>query len=236
MIQQSLVEVRSITSKISRSQFNEQQIEEAAKSIIEAKGIINPIILTRTGINSFEVINGHFEYHAAARAREIDLASGETIAAYIIDNENKAIDKQIDIFRTAKESFELTTIDNKNNNFNTGNLESRVNNLELRIENRLNELKKEYEQKNKDLSQKIETLNNKLPEKIEPLTTFNQANLSELVIKLKPIFRTDNTTRNIAEKIVEARPFESLTQVITKTKGLGEKRAIAIIDRWLYSQ
>ena len=236
MIQQSLVEVRSITSKISRSQFNEQQIEEAAKSIIEAKGIINPIILTRTGINSFEVINGHFEYHAAARAREIDLAFAETIAAYIIDGENKAIDKQIDIFRTAKESFELTTIDNKNNNFNTGNLETRVNNLELRIENRLNELKKEYEQKNKDLSQKLETLNKKLPEKIEPLATFNQANLSELVIKLKPILRSDKTTNNIAEQIVKARPFESLTQVITKTKGLGETRAIAIIDRWLYFQ
>lgn len=236
MIQQSLVEVKSITSKISRSKFNEQQIEEAAKAIVEAKGIINPIILARTGINSFEVVNGHFEYYAAARAKEIDLASAETIAAYIIDGENKAINKQIDIFRKANKSLDNPTIANSNSQNHTGNLATRINNLESRFENRLNELKQEYEQKNSDLAQKIETLSDKLPEKIEPLATFNQASLSELVIKLKPILRSDTTTNNIAEKIVKARPFDSLTQVITKTKGLGEKRAIAIIDRWLYSQ
>ena len=236
MIQQSLVEVKSITSEISRSKFNQQQIEEAAKAIVEAKGIINPIILTRTGINSFEVVSGHFEYHAAARAKELDLASAETIAAYIIDSEDKAIDKQINIFRNAARLPKRETIDNNNSQNNTSNLEGRINNLESRIENRLNELKKEYEQKNSDLTQKIKELSDKLPEKIEPLATFNQASLSELVIKLKPILRSDTTTNNIAEKIVEARPFESLTQVITNTKGLGEKRAIAIIDRWLYSQ
>ena len=236
MINQSLVEVKSITSKEKRSQFNEQQIEEAARAIVEAKGIINPIILTRTGINSFEVVNGHFEYYAAARAKEIDIASAETIAAYILDGENEAINNQINIFRTANKSTDKTNIVQATTQGNSSNLESRINNLESRLDNRLNELKKEYEQKNLNVAKKIEELNSKLPEKIEPLATFNQANLSELVIKLKPILRSDKTTNDIAEKIVKARPFESLTQVITKTKGLGEKRMIAIIDRWLYSQ
>ena len=230
MIKQSLVEVKTITCDRSRSEFNDQQIEEAAKAIVEAKGIINPIILAQTGINSFEVVNGQLEYYAAARAKEIDIASTETIAAYIIDRENEAIKTQIDIFRTCPVVFpEKLEI-----RFN--NLENRFNNLESRTENRINELKQEYEQKNLYLNKKIETLNNKLPEKIEPLATFNEASLSELVIKLKPILRSDKTTNNIAEQIVKARPFESLNQVLTKTKGLGEKRAIAIIDRWLYSQ
>ena len=233
MIQQSLVEVKTITCNRSRSEFDAQQIEAAATAIIEAEGIINPIILTRTGINSFEVVNGHFEYYAAARAKEIDLASGETIAAYIIDGENEAIKKQINIFRATNQQSNEEPISPQ---FDTSSLETRFNNLESRIENRLNELKNEYEQKNRDLNQKIEALSNKLPEKIEPLTTFNQASLSELVIKLKPILRSDKTTSDIAEQIIKARPFESLIQVITKTKGLGEKRAIAIIDRWLYSQ
>jgi len=61
----SLVEVRTLTSEQPRSNFNQQQIEEAAKLIVAAEGIINPIIVSRTGINSFKVVNGHFEYYAA---------------------------------------------------------------------------------------------------------------------------------------------------------------------------
>ena len=59
--------------------------------IIAAEGIINPLILNRTGINSFAVVDGYFEYHAAARAKEIDLARGETVAAYIVEEENEVI-------------------------------------------------------------------------------------------------------------------------------------------------
>ena len=233
----SLVEVRTIACDRPRSEFDDQSIEQAAQLIVDAEGIINPIILTRTGINSFAIVNGHFEYYAAARAKEIDLAIGETISAYIIDGENEAITKQVDIFRNPKQSPDLepATINN-NLDFASSNLETRLNNIESRIENRLNEIIQEQKKKNEDLEQQIISLNKKLPEEIEPLTTFNQASLSELVIKLKPVLRSDNKTNNIAKQIIESRPFQSLREVSKETKGLSDMMMLRIIDFWLYSR
>ncbi len=200
----SLVEVRTITSKRSRSQFDEQEIEQAARLIVEAEGIINPIVLARTGINSFEVIQGHFEYYAAARAREIDLARAETIAAYIVEEENEAITKQIEIFRKPQsENTTVSPVDSNSPNNAVDNLQTRFNNFESRIENRLNELKSEYVQKIKKLEKEIESLNNKLPEQIEPLTTFNQASLKDLTSKLKNILG-EKKANEIASNIVKA--------------------------------
>jgi len=225
----SLVEVKTITCDRPRSEFDEQQIEEAAQLIIAAEGIINPLILNRTGINSFAVVDGYFEYHAAARAKEIDLARGETVAAYIVEEENEVISQQVDVFRKSKQVPDPVPIV-------SGTLETRFNNLESRLENRFNEIKQEYKQKNQELEQKIQSLSSKLPEQIEPLATFNQASLPELITKLKPVLRSDKKTNDIANKIIKARPFRSLSEVLTKTAGLGEKTMLGILDRWLYSQ
>lgn len=231
----SLVEVRTITSEQSRSNFNEQKIEQAAKLIVAAEGIINPIIVSRTGINSFQVVDGHFEYYAAARARELNLEIGEAIAAYIIEEKNEAIIKdQVAIFRQSQQPQPITT-DDSNSSSNISNLETRLTNIEARIENRLNELKSEYTQNNKKLQQEIDSLNSKLPEKIEPLTTFNEASLIELVSKLKLVLRSDKKANDIAPKIIAARPFKSLTEVLENVRGLGDKTILRIIDSWLYS-
>ncbi len=227
----SLVEVRTITCDRPRSNFDQQEIEQAAKLIVAAEGIINPLIVSRTGINSFQIIDGHFEYYAAARARELNLEIGEAIAAYIIEDKNEAILKdQVAIFRNPSKPKP----DQKDNR-DTSNLETRLTNIESRIENRLNELKSEYTQNNKKLQQEIDSLKNKLPEKIEPLTTFNNASLIELVSKLKPILRSDKKANDIAPKIIEARPFKSLTEVLENVRGLGDKTILRIVDSWLYS-
>ncbi len=224
----SLVEVRTITCDRPRSNFDEQKIEQAAKLIVAAEGIINPIIVSRTGINSFQVVNGHFEYYAAARARELNLELGEAIAAYIIEEKNEAIIKdQVAIFRQP-----LPPPDHPPN---TINIENRLTNIESRIENRLNELKSEYTQNSKKLQQEIDSLKNKLPEKIEPLTTFNEASLVELVSKLKSVLRSDKKANDIATKIIAARPFKSLTEVLENVRGLGDKTMLRIVNSWLYS-
>ncbi|MEM7591149.1 MAG: ParB N-terminal domain-containing protein [Cyanobacteria bacterium P01_A01_bin.83] len=230
----SLVEVRTITCDQPRSNFDEQKIEAAAQLIIAAEGIINPIIVRRTGINSFQVIEGDFEYHAAARARELNLEIGEAIAAYIIEGDNETLIKeQIAIFRQKLKTTPLIPQDNHSIS-NVSNLEIRLTNIESRMENRLNELKSEYTQKNKELKQEIEYLREELPKSIEPLITFNQSDLTELTIKLKPILRSDKKANDIASKIIKARPFKSLIEVIEKVNGLGDKTMVRIVDNWLY--
>lgn len=96
----SLVPVKKINSTVDRSKFSEDELERAAKLILEAEGIINPLILRRTSLESYEVIDGHFEYCAAAKAREKDPRKGEMIGAFIIEPENEEVLKeQVEVLR-----------------------------------------------------------------------------------------------------------------------------------------
>jgi ParB family chromosome partitioning protein len=102
----SFVAVRKIISSTSPADFDGDKIEQLAHQIVKSEGIIRPLVLNRTGLESYEVVDGHFEYHAAVRAREIDLRRAEMIAAYILDPENddvsEAITEQIQLLKTLK--------------------------------------------------------------------------------------------------------------------------------------
>ncbi len=101
----SLVAVKKIGSSTSRTDFSEEQLEEVAKLILKAEGVINPIILSRTSLESYEVIDGHFEYYAAVKARELDPRKGEMIGAFILEEEKEeAIREQIKAIRESKVS------------------------------------------------------------------------------------------------------------------------------------
>ena len=106
-LQPSIVLVKSICSPKPREELNEVQLNEAAHLILAGEGVINPPILLKTGIDShtglesYTVVDGHFEYYAAVRAREINARKGETINAYVIEAEEdeKLFREQISMFR-----------------------------------------------------------------------------------------------------------------------------------------
>jgi ParB family chromosome partitioning protein len=87
----SLVAVKRITSAVSRSNFAEPDLEKLARLILESGGLINPIIVRRNGMDAYEIVDGDFEYYAAARAKEIEPLKGETIGAFILEEENEEI-------------------------------------------------------------------------------------------------------------------------------------------------
>lgn len=87
----ALVAVKKINSAVPRSNFSESELNRAAQLILKAEGIINPLVIRRTSLESYEVVDGDFEYHVAARAREIDPRKGEMIGAFIIDSENEEV-------------------------------------------------------------------------------------------------------------------------------------------------
>jgi Asp-tRNA(Asn)/Glu-tRNA(Gln) amidotransferase C subunit len=87
----ALVAVKKINSAVPRSNFSESELNRAAELILKAEGIINPLVIRRTSLESYEVVAGDFEYHVAARAREIDPRKGEMIGAFIIDAENEEV-------------------------------------------------------------------------------------------------------------------------------------------------
>ncbi|MEG4571324.1 ParB N-terminal domain-containing protein [Microcoleus sp. N3A4] len=87
----SLVAVKRITSAVPRSNFAEPDLEKLARLILESGGLINPIIVRRNGMDAYEIVDGDFEYYAAARAKEIEPFKGETIGAFILEEENEEI-------------------------------------------------------------------------------------------------------------------------------------------------
>lgn len=90
----SLVAVKKINSTLPSSNFSEDDLNRVAELILKAEGIINPLILRRTSQESYEVLDGHFEYYAAAKAREKDPLKGEMIGAFIIEPENQEVFKE----------------------------------------------------------------------------------------------------------------------------------------------
>ncbi len=87
----SLVAVKKIVSTVPRSNFADRDLEKVAQLILELGGLINPIILRRNGMDAYEIVDGDFEYYAAAKAREINPLKGETIGAFILEPENEEL-------------------------------------------------------------------------------------------------------------------------------------------------
>ncbi|WP_414550420.1 ParB N-terminal domain-containing protein [Anabaena sp. CCY 0017] len=236
----SLVAVKKITCTQPRSIFSDDELEKAAQSILESEGVINPIVVRRTSLKSYELIDGVFEYYAAVRAREIDPRQGEMISVFIIEPENEEfLTKQVELFRKSKSIIPnnavSTDLDNKNpTSTNTAlkimNMESRMTNVESRFDNRTHELQTEFRNEIKKFNDRLQEIETRIPKPMEPLAALNTLELNQLTDKLKRV----NVTTKIIEKIVSERKangnFTSFSNVVDRIKGLGDKTMLKIID------
>ncbi|MDY7007888.1 MAG: hypothetical protein SWX82_29110 [Cyanobacteriota bacterium] len=100
LLSPEFVLVKEITSNVPRSEFSESDLEQAAQLILKAEGTIKPLVLRTIGWESYEVIDGHFEYYAAVRAKEINPRDGERIGAFIIEGDKaEVLEEQVEMFR-----------------------------------------------------------------------------------------------------------------------------------------
>ena len=235
----SLVAVRKIISAVPRSIFPDDELEQTARLILEVEGVINPIILRRTSLESYEVVDGHFEYYASARAREIDLRKGEMIGAFIIESENEEfILDQVKLLRKQKPASSgnadasSNSIEPSLTNMETRfiSIDSRLTNSETRFENRLIELKAEQRREIQNMDNRLKELESQMPKPIKPLDALNNLSLSDLTSKLSGVVNS-----KIIQKIVSERDqdkFKSFVSVVERVKGLGDKTMVKIIDRF----
>lgn len=223
----SLVAVKKITSKVPRSEFLDSELELAAHLILEAEGVINPIVVCRKSINSYEVIAGDFEYYAAAKAREINPRKGEMIGAFIVDDQKeKVLKEQIKLLRKPSNHLaEAKSDDSASQEYETilkNTLESRLAKTEFWLEDRFGKLEDELK----------EIKNNSL-EKMELLDAFNRLSRSELIFRLKNAGLTDKIATQIATTVVRERSnkeFESLSDVVARIKITSGRRQIKVIS------
>jgi ParB family chromosome partitioning protein len=244
----SLIPVKGITSRVPRSTFPEDAIEQAAHSILEAEGIINPIVVRQISLKEFEVVSGDFEYYAAARAREIDLARGEMIDAIVLTvtttpETEAALLQQVELLR--KQASSNTTQPTSNLVQDTTNVESRITNLEKFLEKQLAEWSQKHLEEKRRL-EKIITENKKeyeafvrevqtyLPKPLEPIEFFNQSTPEELKIEFQRIKIPKKTIPTIITSTIEERQkesFSSLKDIIQRVKQFSDKRMIALLER-----
>ena len=126
------VDIVSVHTSASRSQFSQDEIEKLARNFLLSGGVgsTKPLIVRPINAEEFDVIEGHLEFYAALRAREIDDCF-EMIQAIILDSKNeKAVIEQVDLFR--KTTY-IPDPDNK--------IIERIKNLEAQLSSKINELK-----------------------------------------------------------------------------------------------
>jgi hypothetical protein len=233
----SFVPVKQITSSVPRSNFSDDDLNRIAELILKGEGIINPLILRSTSLESYEVVDGHFEYYAAARAKEIDLRKGEMIGAFIIESNNQEVlEQQVQLLRASKAAISSVTpvsdsIESRLNNMESRstNTESRLTNLESRLEKRLSEFHEDHKREIKNINNRLKEIENIIPKPIEALEALNILSLSELTSKLRRV----NVNSKIIEKIVSERQkgnYTSFSNVVVRIKGLGDKTMLKIID------
>lgn len=210
-----IVMVEDIHSSLPRTEFSEADLDEAARLLLKIEGVITPPILLETGVDSYKVIEGDFEYYAALRAGEIDPLQGETINAYLVENEADVAvyKKQVEVFRKPVVSSE-------------------VNNLEARfavLENMLH-----------NISEQIKTLKTEKPvaeisQEKTLLEAINTLPIKKLIFKLEQM----QTRKNVRENIIKARqnpsfqPFNSRDDLIKRIAGLREKTFYKMLDQFI---
>jgi ParB family chromosome partitioning protein len=225
----SLVAVKKITSAVPRSNFAEADLEKLARLILESGGLINPIIVRRNGMDAYEIVDGDFEYYAAARAKEIEPVNGETIGAFILEEENEELLlEQLEILR------KTAIIDNPSTNEvpqPSSSFEQRLTNIETRLENRINELKAEYTREKQALIERVKDVESRIPKPVPLLEALNTQDKFKLATNLK----NAGIKAQIIEQIIKQRDLEqfaSFENVLERIKGLGEKTMIKLIDKW----
>ncbi|GAB4371172.1 MAG: hypothetical protein Kow00121_12490 [Elainellaceae cyanobacterium] len=229
MTEYYLVDVKSITSKIPRSEFEVNDLERFAQSILKSGGLLSPLLLKQTGPEHYEVLAGDYEYYAAVRAKEINPRAGEMVNAFVISPKHEeAATEQIALLGKTKTHPQPPV-------GNPPIADVRLTNLESRLDEVIRDIKQSHASDIKRLEQEIAQVKNQLPQPIEPLQAFNNLSIPELVQKLAAANIRGKTAENLIAAIEKERKksqFTSLSDIVRRIKGLGEKRMLSIIDAW----
>jgi ParB family chromosome partitioning protein len=141
----SSVDLEGITSSVSRSLFDESELEYLANLFLKSGDTVSPILVREKSPIAFEVLEGHREYYAALKAQELD-SRFESIRAYIVPSDREeSILEQYEYFHSHDGDQDGTGIDQK----------LLVSAIEQSIAKQINPLKSSLQDVNTKLDQKV---------------------------------------------------------------------------------
>jgi len=220
MVDFFLVETKLISSSQPASHFSQSEIDKLAKLILDANGLVRPLVLKETGFEKYEVVSGHLEYYAAVRAKEKNPQQAEMVNALVIETEEEKT--AIQQARLLEQLYSATKADLT---ASTTPLDDLASNLEDLFNREL-----------KGMTQKLETnlqrISDQLPKQTKPINVFNQLTDVDLTRRLISVGIKGKNLEKIVEQVVKKRPFNSLSEVVKQVNGLSEKKMVEIVDGW----
>ncbi|MEB3123625.1 MAG: hypothetical protein VKL41_20685 [Snowella sp.] len=230
MTEFATVDVKCITSDVSRSTFSEQDIEKLADSILKNDSLLRPLILKQTGIENFVVLDGHLEFYAAVRAREKNPRQAEMINSFVISPKDEStVNEQISFLRQSDKFIDLSSKTEKTEG---------ISNWITSFENRLTEMREVIFQNNQSNESRFKQLETNLDKKSKE-NLLDVINISKKEVLIQELSRYGLPKKKV-EAIYDAREqkkdkkFENYSDVVksTKGKGFGVDAFISLIDAW----
>jgi hypothetical protein len=228
-----LVDVKDIQSDVPRSNFSESTLEQLADSILASNGVVRPLVLKPTGVDSYTILEGHLEYYAAVRAKEKNPKQGELVNAFVVSPKLELrVSEQIQLLKgTDPDPSPKPAVD-----------DSRLTNLELRFEKYINQLREEKAEEKRAIEARLKVVESKIVEESDPLELINTLDVHELTVKLtrSRIPKAEKLAQTICDLRQEQpkQQFNSYSDVVKLVKGLkikglfGDKTMLTIIDDW----
>lgn len=230
-----LVDVKNIESDVTRSTFDEQKLEELADLILMTGCLLRPLILKQTKAMVYQVIERHFEYHAAVRANEKDTkrSLGGMVSAFVVvkqEIEATAV-KQANALN---ETVATPSAKNKLSSKSYNTIDRCINNLETRLDNGLQEVKISQRQNTQRLEEQIKQLQLQIPKQLEPLEALNTLDVNKLKIGMEAVRMTAKKVQETAKKIEKERKKSAFTdlQDVVKRTGITPNAMVKIVDTW----
>jgi len=89
-----MIDVSSIeTPAYDLVKYTPQLIENLALSILDAGGLITPLLVKQTGLQSYQLINNYqtLEYLAVIKAKQLNPRLGEMVNAFVVADTDKVM-------------------------------------------------------------------------------------------------------------------------------------------------
>ncbi len=232
------VDVVLITSNIPRSHFPEAEIDAAADQILAADGLLKPLILEEIGLEQYAVIDGHFEFHAAARAYEKDRQAGEMVNAIVVSprEKDRAL-AQLDHFANSVSQNQSTQFEQTQSK-QTQPEQIQPGNLQLdNLDRRLEAIAAQLRDQRTDLNSYVADLQRANREALANKHTSLLAEINALTGKsLEKRLRCYDFKPAVIAKLVAARRntkgFADYKELEKSVAGLGAAGLLSAIAKW----
>ena len=228
------LDIKEIKASVPRANFAEDKIEQAAELILASGGVIRPLVVKQTGIDSYELIDGALEYFAAMRAREKDPRRGELVNAFVVSpKQDASIREQLAVLNAGTEPNPVSPPPLGGTSSDA--LSTFVTNFVVSSEARISEIRELAAQNQRKLDSEIKRLDQELATRKGPkdlLELINTVDTDDLRARLA-FYGADKAK---VEAICNARQqqkngkFETYQSLLQAAKGLGEKGLLRLID------